>query len=211
MTEADHTTAPGNDDTNTGENGPREIKRRFLLGQISAGGSLVLAGCVGLFPEPVQDVPPTNSGDSDTGAETTDRTEAGATDERTEESDAGTGTESAAESDQDTDGATDAQTAEIFEIEYVKQEDTIDVPAAKSLLVAGEEQGWDLPFGCRQGYCGQCLGKIDGDVNTLVDMTTNEYEPLDQAAMAAGYTLTCTGHPRGDFTLETGKYGELDE
>lgn len=104
----------------------------------------------------------------------------------------------------------DGQQATFHSVTYVNEQWNIQVPEDKSLLVAGEEVGLDLPFQCRQGFCGRCLAQIDGDANDLVEMTTNDYDPLDQDAMSEGYTLTCTGQPREDFNLESGKYGELD-
>lgn len=94
-------------------------------------------------------------------------------------------------------------------IDYVNQQWTIEVPENQNLLEAGEARGFDLPYQCREGFCGQCLAQIDGDANELVEMTTNDYGPLDEDAMEDGYTLTCTGQPRGEFELESDKYGEL--
>lgn len=96
-------------------------------------------------------------------------------------------------------------------ITYVNEQWNIQVPEDKSLLVAGEDVGLDLPFQCRQGFCGRCLAQIDGDANELAEMTVNDYDPLDEGAMSDGYTLTCTGYPRGEFELESGAYGELDD
>lgn len=108
------------------------------------------------------------------------------------------------------DGENDGQQT-FHTVTYVNEQWNIQVPEDKSLLVAGEEVGLNLPFQCRQGYCGRCLAQIDGDANELVEMTVNDYDPLDEDAMEEGYTLTCTGHPRTDFSLESGKYGELQE
>lgn len=95
-------------------------------------------------------------------------------------------------------------------VDYVNQQWTVEVPEDENLLVAGEERGFDLPFECREGFCGVCLAQADGDASELVEMTTNDYDPLDEAAMEEGYLLTCTGQPRDEFELETGKHGDLE-
>lgn len=95
-------------------------------------------------------------------------------------------------------------------VEYVEQGETIDVPEDQNLLEAGEDAGMELPYQCRVGVCGECLSQVDGDAHDLVEMTDNDYEPLDADAISDGYVLTCTAQPRDDFALETGKAGELD-
>ncbi|MDR5671555.1 Ferredoxin [Halalkaliarchaeum sp. AArc-CO] len=151
---------------------PSQTRRRNLLGVVATGGSLALAGCVGLFPEPERQTVP--------------------------------------EPDED-DGENDEADPGPFDVEYLVQEASIEVARDENLLEAGEEQGWELPYQCRSGFCGQCLGHVDGDGHELVEMTNNDYDPLDDDAIADGYVLTCTGQPRGDFALETGVAGALTD
>lgn len=115
-----------------------------------------------------------------------------------------------AEEDEEVDEADTDDQAGVHAINYVNQNSTIYVPENRNLLSTGEDAGFDLPYRCREGWCGECLAKIDGDAHELVEMTVNDYEPLDGEAIEDGYTLTCTGYPRGKFTLESNKYGELD-
>ena len=115
------------------------------------------------------------------------------------------------EEEEDPDEEDDAdEDAAVHSIEYVNEEVTIYVPEERDLLRTGEDAGLDLPYLCRDGWCGECLAQIDGDARELVEMTVNDYDPLDDEAMADGYTLTCTGHPRGEFSIESGKYQEED-
>lgn len=97
-----------------------------------------------------------------------------------------------------------------YAIDYVKQQWTIEVPEDRSLLVAGEDRDFDLPYQCREGWCGRCLAQIDGDTGELIELAVNDYDPLDDDAMSQGYTLTCQGFPRGEFAMETGKFQEED-
>lgn len=98
-----------------------------------------------------------------------------------------------------------------YAIDYVNEGDTIDVRGDESLLVAGEDQGWDLPYACRQGFCGQCTARVDGDGHELVEITNNEVDGLTDEAISDGYVLTCVGYPRGDVELETGQADALDD
>lgn len=114
--------------------------------------------------------------------------------------------------EQDDDGADDDDADPgPFDVEYLVQEASIEVARDENLLEAGEQEGWELPYQCRSGFCGECLGQVDGDGRELVEMTNNDYDPLDDDAISDGYVLTCTGQPRGDFALETGVAGALTD
>ncbi len=106
------------------------------------------------------------------------------------------------EDDDDTDVVTHTAT-------YVVEDATIEVPEDQNLLEAGEEEGLELPYQCRVGRCGVCLSQAEGDASELVEMTANDYGPLDDEAISEGYFLTCTGQPRDDISFETGKQNEL--
>jgi len=91
---------------------------------------------------------------------------------------------------------------EYYEIEYVNEGETIEVANNETLLDAGEDEGWDLPYACRQGQCLSCGGKVaDGDATEYVRHSNNE--TLAQDEVEKGYVLTCTAHPTAEFSLET--------
>ncbi len=90
---------------------------------------------------------------------------------------------------------------EYFEIEFLKEGETIEVANNETILDAGEEEGWDLPYACRQGQCVSCSGQIDGDANELIEHDNQEM--LEEPEMSDGYTLTCVAYPRGEFAIET--------
>jgi len=91
---------------------------------------------------------------------------------------------------------------EYYEIEFAKEGETIEVANDETLLEAGEDEGWDLPYACRQGQCVSCGGHIaDGDARDFVEH--DDQEMLDDTELEEGYTLTCVAYPRGEFTLET--------
>jgi len=90
---------------------------------------------------------------------------------------------------------------EYYEIEYVKEGETIEVANNETLLEAGEDEGWDLPYACRQGQCVSCGGRVGGDASELIEH--DDQEMLDENELGEGYTLTCVAYPRGEFSLET--------
>ena len=92
--------------------------------------------------------------------------------------------------------------AETFEVTYEKEGETIDVMENQTLLEAGEDQGWDLPYACRQGQCVSCGGHVaDGPSEDY--LVHDGQEMLDENEIDDGYTLTCVAYPTADLTLET--------
>jgi len=92
---------------------------------------------------------------------------------------------------------------EYYEIEFVKEGETVEIANNETILEAGEDEGWDLPYACREGSCVSCAGKIDGNTKELVEH--DDQSMLGDAELEEGYTLTCVGYPRGEFTIETGE------
>jgi 2Fe-2S type ferredoxin len=91
---------------------------------------------------------------------------------------------------------------EYFDVEYTNEGETIEVANNENLLEAGEDEGWDLPYACRQGQCLSCAGRVtDGDAQDYIQHSNNEV--LDEDEMGQGYCLTCVAYPTDDLTLET--------
>lgn len=95
--------------------------------------------------------------------------------------------------------------AETYEVEYVKEGSTIEVKENTTLLEAGEEHDWDLPYACREGQCVSCAGHITngGSSEEYVEHHTNQM--LGEPELDEGYTLTCVAYPTSDLSLETGE------
>ena len=67
--------------------------------------------------------------------------------------------------------------------------------AAKPILVAGEEAGLELPFGCREGICHTCIGKLcSGQVR---DMRNGKVYGTDGEMIR-----TCISAPEGAIEIE---------
>jgi 2Fe-2S type ferredoxin len=91
---------------------------------------------------------------------------------------------------------------EVYEIEFSKEGETIEVAENENLLEAGEDEGWDLPYACREGSCLSCSGHVaDGDAHDYIRHSNND--TLSDDEMEKGYCLTCTAYPTQAFTLET--------
>lgn len=80
-------------------------------------------------------------------------------------------------------------------------------PSAHSFLTHGEgnllqaalDAGFVLPYGCRNGACGSCKGKVQ---EGLVDHGDSQLGALSLADRAAGYALFCCARPVTDVVLE---------
>ncbi|WP_284006913.1 2Fe-2S iron-sulfur cluster-binding protein [Haloarcula pelagica] len=93
---------------------------------------------------------------------------------------------------------------EYYEIEFAKEGETIEVANNETILDAGEDEGWDLPYACRQGQCISCAGHIqDGPAEEYIRHSQND--SLMDDDMEEGYCLTCVAYPVAEFSIETGE------
>jgi CDP-4-dehydro-6-deoxyglucose reductase len=71
--------------------------------------------------------------------------------------------------------------------------------AGSTVLQAALDAGLTLPYGCRNGACGACKGKV---IDGLVDHGAAQEQALPTADRAAGMTLFCCAKPLSDLVLE---------
>ena len=69
----------------------------------------------------------------------------------------------------------------------------------KTLLEAALQQGITLPYGCKNGACGSCKGKI---VEGNVEHGQHSDAALSKADETAGATLFCCAYPKSDLVIE---------
>ena len=69
----------------------------------------------------------------------------------------------------------------------------------KTLLEAGLDAGLNLPYGCKNGACGACKGKV---LSGTVDHGAAQDHALPVAERAAGMALLCCAKPATDVLLE---------
>lgn len=176
---------PSDDSCSNG--GSHRTKRRLLLKTVAGGGAAALAGCMGLYkvPEEKEYVGLSDSGEQ--GGET-------GTDTETE-------SPSGDESDDDSSDGDETTEASMFDVEFLREDTTLEISEDENILDVGLDKGLELPYQCRSGVCGQCKAQTQGDANEVVDLEGNQY--LDEDQIANGYLLTCVGQPKADFALDS--------
>lgn len=70
----------------------------------------------------------------------------------------------------------------------------------ETLLDAALRQGLRLPYGCRDGVCGACRGKVLAGEFEHGKATP---QALDEAERRAGFALFCCARARGDLCIES--------
>ena len=120
---------------------------------------------------------------------------------------AGEGAELEGEATEEAAGPADIPDDEVeyFEVEFMKEGTTIEVPNNQPLLDSGEDEGMDLPYACRQGQCVSCAGQITNGGNAEEYVVHDNQQMLDDAELDDGYTLTCVAYPRADFSIKSGE------
>jgi CDP-4-dehydro-6-deoxyglucose reductase len=76
---------------------------------------------------------------------------------------------------------------------------TFSVGADGTVLEAALDAGFNLPYGCKNGACGACKGKVLGG---KVDHGGAQDHVLTPEDRAAGMALFCCAKPLSDLTLE---------
>jgi CDP-4-dehydro-6-deoxyglucose reductase len=76
---------------------------------------------------------------------------------------------------------------------------TFEVAEGEAVLTAALRQGVMLPYGCKNGACGSCKGKI---VAGSVDYGHYHARVLTEAERAHGKALLCQAKPLGDLVIE---------
>jgi CDP-4-dehydro-6-deoxyglucose reductase len=74
----------------------------------------------------------------------------------------------------------------------------------ETILEAALREGVTLPYGCRNGACGACKGKV---LEGGVDHGTFQEHALSEADRGAGLTLFCCAKPLSDVTIEVREIG----
>jgi CDP-4-dehydro-6-deoxyglucose reductase, E3 len=79
-----------------------------------------------------------------------------------------------------------------------------DVEEGESVLTAALRQGYVLPYGCRNGACGSCKGKL---VEGNIDYGVYQKKALTDEEKAQGKALFCQAKPLGPITIEARTVG----
>jgi len=71
--------------------------------------------------------------------------------------------------------------------------------AGESILAAAIRAGVGLPYGCKNGACGSCQGKL---VSGQAELGAHQERALTAAERDAGQTLFCCAMPQSDVVIE---------
>ncbi|MFO7188358.1 MAG: CDP-6-deoxy-delta-3,4-glucoseen reductase [Pseudomonadota bacterium] len=78
----------------------------------------------------------------------------------------------------------------------------------ETVLHAALDDGFHLPYGCRNGACGSCKGKI---LAGEVEYGTYQNSALSDEERAAGFALFCVARPRSDLVIECREIGAVKD
>ncbi|HEY5636039.1 MAG TPA: CDP-6-deoxy-delta-3,4-glucoseen reductase [Burkholderiales bacterium] len=82
------------------------------------------------------------------------------------------------------------------------------VEEGESILTAALRQGFVLPYGCKNGACGSCKGRV---IAGSVDYGTYQAKALTDAEKAEGKALFCQAKPLSDLALEARTVGSAKD
>jgi CDP-4-dehydro-6-deoxyglucose reductase, E3 len=83
-----------------------------------------------------------------------------------------------------------------------------DAPADEPILQAALDAGFNLPYGCRNGACGTCKGRV---LEGHVDFGIAQEHALPLAERAGGMALFCCARPLSDLVLEVKEIGAIKD
>lgn len=105
-----------------------------------------------------------------------------------------------AEKEAETDAADQPALTRSVTIDLEGEEHTFEVPPGKTILEAGLDEGYDMPYSCQSGLCTACRGRLSsGEVKMEQDAGLSDGEKKD------GYILCCVSYPKsGDVKVDIG-------
>ena len=86
-----------------------------------------------------------------------------------------------------------------FQVIIKPSDHAFSVESGESVLEAALRQSFGLPYGCRNGACGSCKGKI---LDGKVDYGVYQESALSEAEKLAGMALFCQAKPQSDLVIE---------
>jgi CDP-4-dehydro-6-deoxyglucose reductase, E3 len=78
----------------------------------------------------------------------------------------------------------------------------------ESILAAALRNGVNLPYGCRNGACGSCKGRV---LAGTIEYRDQHMEGITMAEKQAGYALFCQAIPVTDIVIEARLVDRLDD
>tara|TARA_R110002073_G_scaffold157958_2_gene313313 strand:+ start:239 stop:1276 length:1038 start_codon:yes stop_codon:yes gene_type:complete len=84
----------------------------------------------------------------------------------------------------------------------------LNVEAGETILQAALREGFSLPYGCRNGSCGICKGKI---IQGVVDYGGYNEDTLTEPDRQAGMALFCCAVPLSELVIECHEIGAIKD
>jgi CDP-4-dehydro-6-deoxyglucose reductase len=75
----------------------------------------------------------------------------------------------------------------------------IEVESHETILAAALRLGVGLPYGCKNGACGSCKGRV---IQGNVVHDAHQVQALSPEEAARGWALFCSAHPTSDLVIE---------
>lgn len=95
-----------------------------------------------------------------------------------------------------------------FNITIKPSNHAYSVEPGETILEAGLRHGYMLPYGCRNGVCGACKGRV---LEGTVDHGDAQSGVLSELDLAQGLTLFCCAEPQSDVVIECREVSRTDE
>ena len=86
-----------------------------------------------------------------------------------------------------------------FQVSLTQSGRQFSCDADETVLNAALRQGIGLPYGCKNGACGSCKGKLS---NGQVEHGPHQQRALSEAEAAEGFTLLCCAKPVSDIAVD---------
>ncbi len=94
-----------------------------------------------------------------------------------------------------------------FTVHIMPSGHSFHMESDESVLDAALRQGYAFPYGCRNGGCGACKGKLlDGSV----DYGTDRPPALSDEDVSQGLALFCQARATSDLSVEVKEIGEME-
>ncbi|MDE2427945.1 MAG: 2Fe-2S iron-sulfur cluster binding domain-containing protein, partial [Burkholderiales bacterium] len=86
-----------------------------------------------------------------------------------------------------------------FQVTVIPSGHQFSCDEGETVLTAALRAGIGLPYGCKNGACGSCKGKV---VSGKVSHNPHQQKALPEAEAAQGMSLFCCAKPETDLTIE---------
>lgn len=95
-----------------------------------------------------------------------------------------------------------------FQVSIEPGQHRFQTQAGETILEAALRQGLTLPYGCRDGACGACRGKV---LSGEIDHGRAQLHALSNDDRAAGFALFCCATANSDLRIESKEVRSLQD